>query len=86
MKKIVGMLQPFTLTQKVFVYEDGNKIDATSTTIDKIDTDILTFVEQYNITKIDLVGPQQFSRGIGKKLQETELAKYNTNTLEINYL
>lgn len=86
MKKIVGILQPFTLTQKVFVYENGNKIDATDTTIDKINDVVFNFAEEYKITKVDLMGPQQFSKGIGNKLQEAELIKYSKNTLEINYL
>ena len=36
MKKIIGIIHPFDLQQLFYVYEDGNKIAATNTTIDNI--------------------------------------------------
>lgn len=87
MKKIVGMLQPFTLFQQVLVYEDNNKIDiAENVMISDMDKVILNFVDTYDITKIDLVGPVQFSKKIGKELGEAELTRYGKNILEINYI
>ncbi len=87
MKKIVGMLQPFTLFQQVLVYEDNNKIDiAENVMISDMDKVILNFVDTYDITKIDLVGPVQFSKKIGKELEKAELTRYGKNILEINYI
>jgi len=34
MKTLLGMINPFDLNQKFFVYESGNKIDNFTTTID----------------------------------------------------
>lgn len=86
MKKIVGALKPFILKQDFYVYEDSNKIYAFSTTIDKLSEDILAVAEQYQVNQLDLVGPKQYSKGIGNKIEEAEMAKYNKNILEINYL
>lgn len=85
MKKIITILQPFTLNQQVLVYEDNNKIDIAQTTIDNINNIILDFVNKYNITQIEFLGPTAFSTQLGQKLLEDELTKYGKNVLEIKY-
>lgn len=45
MKKIIGIVHPFDLKQFFYVYEDGNKVAAMNTTIDKIPEVI------YNLSK-----------------------------------
>ena len=41
MKKIVGVLRPFDLYQTIYIYEDGNQIDAFESTIDDLPNNIL---------------------------------------------
>ena len=47
---------------------------------------ILTLSKKYNINQIDLSGSKSYLEGIVKKIQETEILTYNTNTLKFNYI
>ena len=86
MKKIVTMLQPFTINQNIIVYENGNKIDLIEVNMDNINEAILNLVEKYNIKQIDFVGAKQYAKGIGNQLEKNELVKFGKSELEINYL
>ena len=86
MKKIISILQPFELEQKIFVYEDGNKIDAQQVRIDDLPVTILELANKYQISQIDLLGPKQYSRGICSKIKNQAVALYQVQSqpLEIN--
>lgn len=84
MRKIVGLIQPFDYYQNFYVYEDGNKLEAATPKLEKVNETIFHFADKYEITKIDLIGPKQYIRGFIKKIKEAELNKYNMNKLEIN--
>lgn len=86
MKKIVGVLRPFVLEQNFYVYEDGNKIDTAEPTVEEINDTIFNFIDKYQVTQVDLVGPKQYSKGISKKLKEAEIKKYSRNIIEINLI
>jgi hypothetical protein len=83
-RKIVGLIRPFDVKQNFYVYEDGNKLGDTTATIDTLNDTIFSLADKYNVTKVDLVGPKQYIRGLSKKFQEAEIAKYNENKIEIN--
>lgn len=87
MKKIIGILRPFDIEQKYFIYDNGNKIDSFSVSIenDMIDV-ILGYVDKYEITQIDLTGPKQFVKGIVKEIKKAEIKKYRKENLEINII
>lgn len=84
MKKIVGLVKPFDIKQIFYVYEDGNKIDTATPRINDINSAIFALADKYKITKVDLVGPKQYIRGLTKQIQQAEVQKYNENKLEIN--
>ena len=86
MKKIVTVIKPFTYTQNVFVYEDGNKIDVSSTSLDKIFETIVELTEKYKTNEVQLIGSSKFSKGIKKEIQEAEMNKYNKNELNIELI
>jgi hypothetical protein len=86
MRKIVGLIKPFDLKQNLYVYEDGNKIESASPQLDNINNTIFALADKYNIVQVDLVGPKQYIRGLTKKLQEAEMAKYNENKININII
>ena len=87
MKKIIGVLRPFQYTQNFYVYEDGNRIDSASPTIDEAYNVIFSFLDKYkDIHQIDLSGPKQYSKVFKKQIQELEILKYNKNILEINII
>lgn len=85
-KKIVGLLKPFILKQEFYIYEDSNKIDAISISVEDIAETVLNLTNQYSINQLDLIGPKKYSQGIGNKIKELENTKYNVNNIEINYL
>lgn len=86
MKKIIGIIQPFVATQQIYVYEDGNKLDAATVGLDKLEYVILAVAERFEITDIDLKGPSKFLEGIKADILKEELAKYGANKLEINII
>jgi hypothetical protein len=83
-RKIVGIIRPFDLKQNFYVYEDGNKLATANPTIDEMNDIIFAFAQKYDVNQVDLVGPKQYNRGLSKKLQETEMTKFNENKLIIN--
>ena len=84
--KIVGVLRPFDRKQNFYVYKDGNKIDMISVILDEMNAEVLALAEKYEINRLDLTGPKQYARGIVKRLEEAEMAKYSKITLEINII
>ena len=86
MKKIVGVLKPFELNQKFYVYEDGEKIEDFQCPLGEVSNNILGMAHKYNIFNIDLTGPKQFSKGIKKNLEEKILLENNLNDFKINII
>ena len=86
MKKIVGIFKPLQLKQKIFVYEDGNKIESVEVLTKDIENTIFGLIEKYDIEKVDLTGPKQYVRGIVKHLEETKVVKYNKQSITFNII
>lgn len=87
MKKIIVMIQPFSLTQKIEGYEDGYKFTSVNSTISNVPNDILDIIatdgNYENFSKITIVGPKKFTEKIVQKIKEKEMLTYNKNNLEI---
>lgn len=87
MKKIIVMIQPFSLTQKIEGYEDGYKFASVNSTISNVPNDILDIIatdgNYENFSKITIVGPKKFTEKIVQKIKEKEMLAYNKNNLEI---
>lgn len=86
MKKIVSVIKPFIVNQNIFVYEDGNKIDALSAPLNSIQDILIETANKYNITEIELIGSKKYSKGIENKIKETEMSKYNQNKINIKLI
>ena len=86
MKKIVSVIKPFTMQQNIFVYEDGNKIDALTANLDNIQEILLDTAMKYNANEIQLVGAKNYSKGIKNKIEELEISKYNENKIIIDLI
>lgn len=88
MKKVMVMIQPFTVEQNILVYEDGNKIDAaTVSSVDNIVSQLITYTKKYNdIEQIVFVGAKHYNKIYGNKFQESELAEYGNNNITIKYI
>ncbi len=83
-KKIVAMIQPFSLKQNFYIYENGNKIASVSPKTDEIVETVLSFMKEHDVDQLDLLGPKQYNRGLRKKIKEAEMNKFNKDTLIIN--
>lgn len=86
MKKIVGIIRPFDVSQKFYVYEDGNKIDAIDVSINAMNKALFELIDKYDVHQIDLSGPKQYIKGLSNSFKEEELLKYNVNSTEINII
>ena len=87
MKKIIGMIRPFEMSQTLLVYEDGNKIDLCETSIDKLNMDMLTLMETHETYQADLVGPKKFLIGLTSEIKEAAATKYEVAPeIEINII
>ena len=86
MKKIMSVIKPFILEQNVIVYEDGNKLDVISCTINDMPEAMLQLAKQYDLNNIELAGPVSYLKGIQKQIQELEMSTYSTNNIEIKLI
>ena len=83
MKKIIGIIHPFDLYQILYVYQDGNKLEARKVKTGDIPETIFELSQLYDIYQIDLTGAKHYNLGIIKQIQEKELLRYNKNKLTI---
>ena len=81
MDKIIGVVNPFDLYQKFYVYQNSECINSFQTELDKIPEAMLLVSKQYGINQINFAGPQDFVQGIIHKVSKAELEKYSTNNL-----
>lgn len=84
MRKIIGVLQPFTMQQTFYVYEDGNKLEVvTIEDVNQIETTIFNLADKYDITQIDLSGAKFFTQRIKQNLILEEITRYAEHKLNI---
>ena len=86
MKKIIGIIQPFVATQQIYVYEDGNKLDAAAVELNKVKNVVLAIPQKLDITDIDFKAPSKFLEAIKLDILKEELAKYGANKININII
>ena len=86
MKKIVSVVRLFTLNQNVFVYEDGNKINVATCSLDDMPETIVNMANEYEVTNVQLIGAKNFLQNIKTKTKELEITKYGKNNLEIELI
>lgn len=86
MKKIVALIRPFDYRQKVLVYEDGNEVEQIYSTISDLSNIIFMFSDKYSTQQVDLVGPNEYSKGICRIIEGEEFLKYNSHKLNINII
>ena len=86
MKKIVTVIKPFTYMQNLFIYEDGEKINTTSASLDDLPNLLIDLVDEYKTTDIQLIGNLKFLKGIKKNIEDVEITKYNKNMLNIELI
>lgn len=86
MKKIIGIIHPFDIKQTLYVYQDGNKIDAKQISINEIPETIIALSRIYEAYQVDLSGAKHYAKGIVKQIQQLEFTKYQENKLDIKII
>lgn len=88
MKKVVVMIQPFTVEQNISIYENGIKVTSVSVKdIEEIVPQLMTFTQKYgDIEQVVFIGAKHYNKIFGNKFQESELAQYGQNNIEIKYI
>lgn len=85
MKKMVSLLQPFTMQQTLIVYENGNKLDVITTSIKDFPETVYKTSLTYNCSELEFMGTTKFAKGIGKQIEELGISKYNSKEIKITY-
>ena len=83
MKKIVSIIKPFTYTQNVFVYENGEQIKVISTDLNNLSNKLIDLADEYETTDAELIGNVKFLQGVKKDIETAEMTRYNKNMLNI---
>lgn len=87
MEKILLVnMKPFTFSQTISIFEDGNEVETMVVPMNKIEEEILILAKHNNISEVNLVGPKVYTKGIQKKIEKTELKTYNKNLLNIKLI
>ena len=85
-KKIIAFINPFTIQQDIYVFENGINLSKEQSSLEDFNKTVFNLVETEQINEIDLYGAKNFVKGLKKQLQKTEQIKYNKNDLIINIL
>lgn len=85
-KVLLVNIKPFTFTQIISIFEDGNEVETMAVPMNKIEEEILILTKHNDISEVNLVGPKVYTKGIQKKIEKAELKTYNKNMLDIKLI
>ena len=85
MNKMISIMQPFVKKQLVYIYEDNIKTDAIQINLSNFAEEMVALTREKEVTEIELIGPKQYTKGIGNKILEIELTQYKENKINIIY-
>ena len=85
-KVLLVNIKPFTFTQIISIFEDGNEVETMAVPMNKIEEEILIFTKHNDISEVNLIGPKVYTKGIQKKIEKAELKTYNKNILDIKLI
>ena len=85
-KILLVNIKPFTFTQTVSIFEDGNEVETMAVPMNKIEEEILILTKHNDISEVNLIGPKVYTKGIQKKIEKAELKTYNKNILDIKLI
>ena len=82
MANIIVNYRPFTITQEIFVYDNGICVELLQTPIDKIPDTVSGLQSRYNIEQINLCGNQDYL----SRFQAELSLKFANSNVEINII
>lgn len=83
MKKIISIDRPFEMEKSFIVYEDGNKIDIASYTVEDRMEVLFALIEKHKVYQVDLVGPKKYMAGVKNQIEKAKMTKYENNNFEL---
>lgn len=83
MKKIISIDRPFEMEKSFIVYEDGNKIDIATYTVENRTDVLFSLIEKHQVYQIDLVGPKKYMAGVKNQIEKAKMVKYKNNNFEL---
>lgn len=72
MTKIVGIIQPFDITQHLYVYQDGKKICSKTFALHDISNTLFKLCKNYNTNIIELSAPHHYLQGLIQSIKKDE--------------
>lgn len=85
MKKMISLLQPFVMQQTLIVFENDKKIDTITTTLNDFPEVVYQTSIKYDCSQLEFIGTTKFAKGIGEKIEELGVSKYNSQKIQILY-
>ena len=85
-KILLVNIKPFTFTQIISIFEDGDEVETMAVPMNKIEEEILILTKHNDISEVNLIGPKIYTKGIQKKIEKAELKTYNKNMLDIKLI
>ena len=83
MKKIIGILQPFDVIQKVFVYDQGHQINSKGCSLEQLPKVLFAFANNYEIDTINLSGPSFFVDKVKQDIKNAAITEYGYENINI---
>lgn len=84
--RIVLRLQPFEPYQHIYIFHDGIVNETLGTNADHVAHIVLKAMQQYNLTRVELTGPKNYTEYFERVIKEKNIATYNIEEIEFVYL
>lgn len=84
MSEVVSVIQPFVLSQQVYVFEGQEIVRQFSTTLADMPQELIAFCHGNNIFDVSLRGDAQFVAKIKRDIESKEMAQYSVNQIRVN--
>jgi hypothetical protein len=84
--RIVAIVRPFDKMQYVHIYRDGECQCSHGIPMDQFDERLTELAAQYNLSTIDIAGPEAFTQKLKDDIEKYNITKYSENKLEINLI
>lgn len=72
MVKIIGVIQPFDMTQYLYIYQDGKKIYTETFALHNISDTLFKLCKNYNTNIIELSAPHRYLQGLIQSIKKDE--------------
>lgn len=72
--------------QHLYIYKDGERVDSIGVLFDDLGEMVLTCLNKYKLTQVDLSGSRLYMEGIEKKIREYAVAKYDNFEINFKYV